>query len=609
LEGLGKLRFELLGLVFSKTENEQVKRAILRLFAEFPNSPNALKAFATLRDEKSKTLEMQYCATLPCFYGKNIEKAYPMLLNIAQKYANDSLMSTIIAGNLWQKNTYEQVRDLRMALFRDKIALQSPLLRWLSIAPNPPIVNSDITYFSAEDRQLYKEGEGFYKQFCASCHGTKGEGVPEIAPTLIGAGWVNAEDAKIPLSIIYDGLVGKINVAGKPTNFAGNMPALRYNRDFNDGVAAKIATFIRNSWGNTAGSVEVETAVKHRLATINRKEPYTAIELTLHGQEPISKVLTSEKKLVTPIFNQWISIFNDTTLAGWHQVGGKAKYLAKDGEIQGITVHRTPNSFLTTDQRYSDFILEMEFKVDTGINSGVQFRSNTYEAYKKGTFYGYQVDIDPSPRKWSGGVYDESRRSWLSPLKDNPAAMAAFTQFEWNHYRIEAIGPHIRTWINGTQAVDMRDSFDLNGYIGLQVHNTYGDSLKANRYTRWRNIRLIDLGSPVWTADTEAPETNRITHSVDDFPDTTYWQGKVLEVDLRTIKEVSELDLVILREENETHEIVVKSSDDGITYTNISLWTLDKKVNKIKISFQNRKMRFIRVSSGEILKVGDFRWR
>jgi mono/diheme cytochrome c family protein len=631
LEGLGKLRFELLGLVFSKTENEQVKRAVLRLFTEFSTSASALDAFATLRDEKSKTLEMQYCATLPAFYGKNTEKAYPLLLNIAQKYASDSLMSTIIAGNLWQKNTQDQVRDLRMSFFRNKIALSSPLMRWLSIEPIPPVRNSDITYFTTDDRQLYKEGANFYKQFCASCHGNNGEGMPEIAPTLVASGWVNAKDVGIPLSIVYDGMIGKMTVANKLYNLPGNMPGMRNNPDFNDGVAAKVLTFIRNSWGNTAGSVSVETAVKHRIATQNRKNPYTATELYPSEPEPHSFNAATQEEghlkewdiknefvpsgtllyppIKNPIFNQWISIFNDSTLAGWHQIGGKARYEVKNGEIQGITVHRTPNSFLTTDQRYSDFVLEMEFKVDTGINSGVQFRSNTYENYKNSTFYGYQVDIDPSPRKWSGGVYDEGRRAWLSPLKDNPDAMNAFQQFEWNHYRIEAKGAHIRTWINGVPAVDMRDSFDLSGYIGLQVHNTYNDSLKANRYTRWRNIRLIDLGSPVWTADRESPETHRITHAYDDFPETTYWEGKALEVDLRAVKDVSELNLVILKGENVLKEVVVKSSEDGIVFTNISLWTLENEVNKLKISFQEQKMRYLRVSSREVFRIGDFKWK
>ncbi len=43
--------------------------------------------------------------------------------------------------------------------------------------------------------------------------------------------------------------------------------------------------------------------------------------------------------------------------------------------VVGTTAPNTPNSFLCTDKDYGDFILELEFKVDPRMNSGIQFRS------------------------------------------------------------------------------------------------------------------------------------------------------------------------------------------------------------------------------------------
>ncbi|MBB1489892.1 DUF1080 domain-containing protein, partial [Oceanospirillum sp. D5] len=99
----------------------------------------------------------------------------------------------------------------------------------------------------------------------------------------------------------------------------------------------------------------------------------------------------------------------------------------------------TPNTFLTTDSIYGDFIFEIDFKVDSTMNSGIQIRSNSLPYYRDGMVHGYQVEIDPSKRAWSGGIYDEKRRKWLNPLKDNPEAQKASKQNEWNHYRVEAI--------------------------------------------------------------------------------------------------------------------------------------------------------------------------
>jgi len=187
----------------------------------------------------------------------------------------------------------------------------------------------------------------------------------------------------------------------------------------------------------------------------------------------------------------FVPLFDGKTLDGWTQKGGKAKYEAVDGMIVGSSVPNTPNSFLCTEKRYRDFVLELEFKVDPTLNSGIQIRSNSLPDYKNGRVHGYQVEIDPSARAWSGGIYDEGRRGWLAPLKDKPEARAAFKQNDWNHYRIEAIGDSIKTWINGVPAADLHDDMTAEGFIALQVH---GVGKRIEPLTvRWRNLRIKEI--------------------------------------------------------------------------------------------------------------------
>ncbi len=192
----------------------------------------------------------------------------------------------------------------------------------------------------------------------------------------------------------------------------------------------------------------------------------------------------------------FVPLFDGKTLDGWRQLGGEAKYEAVDGTIVGSSVPNTSNSFLCTEKYYGDFVLELEFKVDPKLNSGVQIRSSSYPDYHKGRVHGYQVEIDPSDRAWSAGIYDESRRGWLANLKDNEPARKAFKPDDWNHYRIEAIGDRIRTWINDVPAADLRDSMTPIGFIGLQVHGVGGrtDPLTV----RWRDIRIKDLGGAMF---------------------------------------------------------------------------------------------------------------
>lgn len=186
----------------------------------------------------------------------------------------------------------------------------------------------------------------------------------------------------------------------------------------------------------------------------------------------------------------WGSLFDGETLNGWTQKGGEAKYTVSDGVIVGATVHDTPNSFMTSDKMFGDFILELEYMVDSSMNSGIQIRSNSFPYYQDGRVHGYQVEIDPSDRAWSAGIYDEARRGWLNTLENNPSAQKAFKQGDWNHYRIEAIGDTIKTWINEVPAAHLIDDKTASGFIALQVHGIGKDS-KEGTEIQWKNIKIL----------------------------------------------------------------------------------------------------------------------
>ncbi|MCK0136299.1 DUF1080 domain-containing protein [Arenibacter sp. S6351L] len=186
----------------------------------------------------------------------------------------------------------------------------------------------------------------------------------------------------------------------------------------------------------------------------------------------------------------WVNLFDGKTLNGWNQKGGNAKYEVVDGTIVGTTVHNTPNSFMTTDKMYGDFILELDYKVDPSMNSGIQIRSNSLPSYRNGRVHGYQIEIDPSERAWSAGVYDEARRGWLNPLGDNPQAQKAFKQNDWNHYRIEAIGDTIKTWINDVPASYLIDDKTASGFIALQVHGIGKDKTEGTQIV-WKNVKIL----------------------------------------------------------------------------------------------------------------------
>lgn len=186
----------------------------------------------------------------------------------------------------------------------------------------------------------------------------------------------------------------------------------------------------------------------------------------------------------------WVELMEGESLDRWSVKGGEANYEVRDGAIVGSTVYNTPNTFLTTDKMYDDFILELDFKVDPSMNSGIQIRSNSFDHYREGRVHGYQVEIDPSERAWSGGIYDEGRRGWLFPLTGNNEAQKAFKQNEWNKYRIEAIGDTIQTWVNGIPAAHLIDDKTHRGFIALQVHSIRENATEGTEIM-WRDVKIL----------------------------------------------------------------------------------------------------------------------
>ncbi|MCM2369311.1 3-keto-disaccharide hydrolase [Aporhodopirellula aestuarii] len=196
---------------------------------------------------------------------------------------------------------------------------------------------------------------------------------------------------------------------------------------------------------------------------------------------------TNEAAQPKPVTNgQRRPLFDGKSLTGWTNPYEWGKVEVVDGEIH-LTSDR--EFFLVTEQEFYDYEFEGELKLPEGkSNSGFMARGQVLP----NRVYGYQAEADPTERRWSGGLYDESRRQWLNPLWKQSEAQAAFDRNRWNRFRIRCVGNHLQFFVNDVPTTDYFDTADLSGRIGLQHHGEKGQTY------RFRNLIVRELGKQQW---------------------------------------------------------------------------------------------------------------
>ncbi len=197
----------------------------------------------------------------------------------------------------------------------------------------------------------------------------------------------------------------------------------------------------------------------------------------------------SSSSSATTADGDWTVLFDGQSLDGWYNPYDWGEAEVVDDEIH---LQADQKFFLVTEDTYDDFVFEGEVRVpDRESNSGFMFRAQV----DTNRVYGYQAEVDPSERAWSGGLYDEGRRGWLHPAEGDSIAGVtfrkehggAFNPDGWNTYRIRAVGDSLEISVNGEQTTAYRDTVDSEGVIGIQHHGEDG------KIYRFRNLRIREV--------------------------------------------------------------------------------------------------------------------
>ncbi len=189
----------------------------------------------------------------------------------------------------------------------------------------------------------------------------------------------------------------------------------------------------------------------------------------------------------------FVTLFNGGDLTGWI-TGPENSWIVRDG---ALTVNRAMDGeehnfdYLWTRDTYGDFILDLEFMVVDGTNSGIFLRTSDL---KDPVYTGIEVQVANSYGRQrisktgtAGAIYDcqAPSRNVIKP----PG--------EWNRCRLTCRGSRVEVVLNGEEVVDM----DLDRWTKPR-ENPDGTPNKFSRpikdFARVGHIGLQDHGRPVW---------------------------------------------------------------------------------------------------------------
>ena len=166
----------------------------------------------------------------------------------------------------------------------------------------------------------------------------------------------------------------------------------------------------------------------------------------------------------------WVSLFDGKTLTGWQRLDGKPVrgWAAEDGVLQ----RKGGGGSIYTEKEYSNFVLELEWRINKGGNSGVKYRMTYYDKNYFGPEFQILGDADvkvkPNRQKFATGALYE-----LVPVDMAKRKLHAAGQ--WNKLKIVADGSKIQHWINGAKVMEVD--------VSTEAFRT--ESVAKSKFKKW----------------------------------------------------------------------------------------------------------------------------
>ena len=277
LKGLNVLSFDFLQQLAISGGPEATAHALVLMedYASEKNVPKAKDLFAELLNRNEPMLDLYLSTTLGIWAKYDQEVFFSFIYDLSSKYKDNVIVQeAILSGS-------EGVMSVLKLKLEEKDNLKNTDLDVLAAASLERQENNRPNYiYSTQIARADSRTNGaiLFRQICASCHSSSGEGIRGLAPPLVGSEYISNHLEQLGLIILH-GLKGPLLINGEVYDNNHQMPGLKYNKSLSDKDISDIISYVTNAFSVNPKGLKPEKIKELRGVSSKDGMEYTEKEL------------------------------------------------------------------------------------------------------------------------------------------------------------------------------------------------------------------------------------------------------------------------------------------------------------------------------------------
>ncbi|MBJ2176256.1 c-type cytochrome [Aureibaculum sp. A20] len=277
LQGLDALSFEAL-VDIAKNGNSEVGAHAVILLEDYVTKENTNAVslvFKELIGKNSITIDFYLSAVIGNWATLNKEAFLPFIEMLSAKYKNHKIFQEVLVSGFSDATVDLQEELIEKENIKNTLlaeVLTKNIKQFENKKPNVLYVKIGPT------KDARTNGANLYRQICAACHSSGGEGIEGLAPPLLDSEYLKSSMEKLGLVLLH-GLEGPVTIHNTVYNFNGTMPGLIDNTNISDNDLHDIINYITSAFTKKPSSLSLEKIKELRNQKSKSGSEFTEAEL------------------------------------------------------------------------------------------------------------------------------------------------------------------------------------------------------------------------------------------------------------------------------------------------------------------------------------------